>query len=403
MAKVDSLLYHQKGGGLFRILGEKTAQMQEKYPGRPVVKLGVGDVTLPLAPAIVKALHDAVDDQSKKETFHGYIGNVPKLVEGIVARDYAARGVTISPKEIYVTDGSGGEIYNITDVFSGDCEVLVPDPAYPADVDVNSMQGRKIHYVPCLEENGFIPQPPDYAVDIVYLCSPNNPTGSTMTKADMQKWVDYAKGCGAVIIMDSAYESFVTDPSLPKTIFEAEGARECAVEIRSFSKTAGFTGMRCSYIVIPSDVMIDADDGTKVSLRSMYVKKRGVRSCNPSYVIQMGAAAYYTDEGQAQCMENTRYYLNNGKVVRKALTDAGVPCIGGDNSPYIWMKCPGGMGSWEFLDLLMDRYGVVMTPGAGFGPSGEGFMRISCFGDADETKRGIESVVALCKEIEGKK
>lgn len=402
MARVDSALYHQKGGGLFRILGEMTAKTQEKYPGRPIVKLGVGDVTLPLVPAILEALHAAVDEQGVKASFHGYTGNVKKLVDGIVEKDYAQRGVTISPKEIYVTDGSSAEIYNITDIFASDSEVLVPDPAYPAYVDVNSMLGRKIHYVPCLEENGFIPQPPDYKVDIVYLCSPNNPTGATMTKDDLAKWVAYAKANGAVIVMDSAYESFVMDESLPKTIYEVEGARECAVEIRSFSKTAGFTGMRCSYIVIPTDVMIDADDGKKVSLRSMYVKKRGVRSCNPSYVVQMGAAGYYTEAGHAQCMENTRYYLNNGKVVRKVLQEAGVPCIGGDNSPYIWMKCPGGMGSWEFLEILLDRYGVVMTPGAGFGPSGEGFMRISCFGDAGETKRGIEYVAALCKEIEGK-
>ena len=394
MARVDSALYHQKGGGLFRILGEMTAKTQEKYPGRPIVKLGVGDVTLPLAPAILEALHAAVDEQGKKESFHGYTGNVKKLVDGIVEKDYAQRGVTISPKEIYVTDGSSAEIYNITDIFASDSEVLVPDPAYPAYVDVNSMLGRKIHYVPCLEENGFIPQPPDYKVDIVYLCSPNNPTGATMTKDDLAKWVAYAKANGAVIVMDSAYESFVMDESLPKTIYEVEGARECAVEIRSFSKTAGFTGARCGYTVVPKELEREGMNINKLWLRRQTTKFNGV-----PYVVQRAAAAVFTESGMAEIQANLDYYRRNAKVIADALDECGVWYCGGKNSPYIWLRCPGNMKSWEFFDWLLENCGVVGTPGVGFGECGEGYFRLTAFGDAEKTKVAAERIKAAIKAL----
>ena len=397
-ARIDPLLYRQEGGGLFRRVREMTDAMMQKHPGRPVVLLGVGDVTQPLAPAIIKAVHEAADHQADKKTFHGYFGQLPALVNGIIEKDYAARGVSIKPNEVFISVGSGSDINAVSTIFAREAEVLIPDPTYPAYVDINTLLGHKIHYVPCLEENGFVPKPPDFAVDVVYLCSPNNPTGATMTKADMEEWVVYAKKYGAVIIMDSAYETFIQDPSLPKSIYEAEGALDVAIEIRSFSKTAGFTGMRCGYTVIPSTVMAVAD-GEPVSVRAMFSKRR---AGTPGYPIQYAAAAYYSDEGYAQCMDNTLYYLNNGKVIRSILQAVNVECIGGYNSPYIWFKVPDGYGSWEFLEILLDRHGVVMTPGAGFGSSGEGWMRISCFGDAAETKRGIELVAQLCEELSKK-
>ena len=399
MARIDPILFNQQGGGLFRRVGEMTRATMEKYPGRPIVKLGVGDVTQPLPSAIIAAIKEAADHQSKKESFTGYLGNLPQLVKGIVEKDYAERGVTIEPDEVFVTVGSGNDIFSISDIFATECDVLIPDPAYPAYVDVSNVLGHKIHLVPCLEENGFVPKPPDFGVDVVYLCSPNNPTGATMTKADIAEWVAYAKKFKAVLVMDSAYETFIQDPELPKSIFEIEGAKDVAVEIRSFSKTAGFTGMRCSYIVVPRGVMAEVN-GEPVSVRAMYAKKRGVRSSIPGYPIQYAAAAYYSEEGYAGCMANTMYYLNNGKVVRGILEGAGIECIGGANSPYIWFKCPTGVGSWEFLEILLDRHGVAMTPGAGFGPSGEGWMRISCFGDAAETERGVKLVAELCAELE---
>lgn len=400
MARIDSTLYHVKDGKLFRTIAIKGLEWLEKNPGKSLTKLGVGDVTQPLAKAVVEAMKKAADEMGDKATFHGYAhGNGYEfLIDNIIKYDYNARGVELNPADVFISDGSTSDLYSLTDIFSRDAEVLVPDPAYPAYVDMNMMLGRKIHYVGCDEAHGFIPQPPDYGVDIVYLCSPNNPTGALMELSDLQMWVDYAKKWDAVIIMDSAYESFITG-NKPHSIFEAKGAQDVAVEIRSFSKTAGFTGVRCSYAIVPNTVMCWNDVGERVSLRELYIKKKEVRFFGVGYVAQSAANAYYSESGHQESMDNTAYYKNNGKVIKGTLEAVGIKCIGGTHSPYIWMKCPGGMGSWEFFDRLLGETGVVMTPGAGFGPSGDGWMRISSFGDAAATKKGIDMVADVCKKI----
>ncbi len=400
MARIDSTLYHVEDGKLFRTIAIKGLEWLEKNPGKSLTKLGVGDVSIPLAPAVVEAMKKGAEEMGVKETFHGYAhGNGYRfLIDNIIAKDYNSRGVELSHKDVFISDGSTSDLYSLTDIFSRDAEVLVSEPAYPAYVDMNMMLGRKIHYINCYEEHGFIPQPPDFGVDVVYLCSPNNPTGALMELEDLQMWVDYAKKWDAVLIMDSAYESFI-DGDKPHSIFEAKGAEDVAVEIRSFSKTAGFTGVRCSYCVVPSTVKCWNDIGERVSLRDLYEKKREVRFFGTGYVSQCAANAYYSEEGHKQCMENTAYYKNNGKVIKSTLEGIGIKCIGGTHSPYIWMKCPSGMGSWEFFDRLLGETGVVMTPGAGFGDSGDGWMRISSFGEAEATKRGIGMVADLCKTI----
>jgi len=402
MAKVDRILYESKAFSPFVRIGQMAARFREKHPDRPLIAMGGGDVSLPLVPPVIEALYRAVDDQSKQETFHGYTGNVPELVEGILKVDYADRGVTIGPHELMISCGSSIDIYYITDLFSPDTRVLIPDPVYPAYWQANDVLGREITYLPCQRENDFNPIPPDFGADLVYLCSPCNPTGGVMTRDQLASWVAWAKRHDAVIIMDSAYESFIRDETIPKSIYEIEGAKECAVEIRSFSKTAGFTGMRCSYIVIPDGVTLEAGEG-RVSLREMYIKKRDARPyVHPSYVVQMGAAAYYSPEGQAACRANTDYYLANCRMGRALFDEGGVDCVGGYHSPYLWMKCPAGLGSWAFLDLLMDRCGVLMVPGAGFGPRGDGWMRVSCFGKTEDVREGITRTVALCRELEGR-
>ena len=358
-------------------------------------------MTRPLAPAVIEAMHQAVTEMGTFEGFHGYgpEQGYDFLRAAIAQHDYAARGVDMKPEEIFVSDGAKSDCGNIGDIFGVDNVVAVCDPVYPVCVDTNAMAGRageyqaelgrwsKLVYMPCVEENGFTPQPPKEKVDIIYLCFPNNPTGAVATKEQLKVWVDYANENGAVILYDSAYEAFITEEDVPHTIYEVEGARTCAIEFRSYSKTAGFTGNRCAYTVVPMEL---ERDGAK--LNALWNRRQCTKFNGVPYVVQRGAEAVYSPEGRAQVREILAYYQRNAKVIFEGLRGAGLTVSGGVNSPYIWCKTPDGMGSWAFFDHLLQQANVVTTPGAGFGPSGEGYIRLTAFGDAEATRQAVERI-----------
>ena len=374
---------------LFSTVAKKAADFQKKYPDREMIKLSIGDVTLPLAGAVIKALHGAVDEMGKAETFRGYGPEQGyAFLQEAIAKYYAGHGVQLDPKEIFVSDGAKSDLGNILDLFDQDNVVLVPDPVYPVYVDTNVMAGRKVLYAPANEENGFLPMPDDSVkADIIYLCSPNNPTGAVYTREQLAQWVAYARKNDAILLFDAAYECFVTDPALPRSIFEIEGAKECAIEFCSFSKIAGFTGTRCGYTVVPMAIEREGMSPNKMWLRRQTTKFNGV-----PYIVQRGAAAVFTEDGMAEIQHNLDYYRANAKVIAGALDECDVWYCGGKNSPYIWMKCPGGMDSWTFFDWLLETTGVVGTPGVGFGSCGEGFFRLTAFGNAEKTKIAAERV-----------
>ena len=374
---------------LFSTVAKKAADFQKKYPDREMIKLSIGDVTLPLAGAVIKALHGAVDEMGKAETFRGYGPEQGyAFLQEAIAKYYAGHGVQLDPNEIFVSDGAKSDLGNILDLFDQDNVVLVPDPVYPVYVDTNVMAGRKVLYAPANEENGFLPMPDDSVkADIIYLCSPNNPTGAVYTREQLAQWVAYARKNDAILLFDAAYECFVTDPALPRSIFEIEGAKECAIEFCSFSKIAGFTGTRCGYTVVPMAIEREGMSPNKMWLRRQTTKFNGV-----PYIVQRGAAAVFTEDGMAEIQHNLDYYRANAKVIAGALDECNVWYCGGKNSPYIWMKCPGGMDSWTFFDWLLENTGVVGTPGVGFGSCGEGFFRLTAFGNAEKTKIAAERV-----------
>ena len=374
---------------LFSTVAKKAADFQKKYPDREMIKLSIGDVTLPLAGAVIKALHGAVDEMGKAETFRGYGPEQGyAFLQEAIAKYYAGHGVQLDPNEIFVSDGAKSDLGNILDLFDQDNVVLVPDPVYPVYVDTNVMAGRKVLYAPANEENGFLPMPDDNVkADIIYLCSPNNPTGAVYTREQLAQWVAYARKNDAILLFDAAYECFVTDPALPRSIFEIEGAKECAIEFCSFSKIAGFTGTRCGYTVVPMAIEREGMSPNKMWLRRQTTKFNGV-----PYIVQRGAAAVFTEDGMAEIQHNLDYYRANAKVIAGALDECDVWYCGGKNSPYIWMKCPGGMDSWTFFDWLLETTGVVGTPGVGFGSCGEGFFRLTAFGNAEKTKIAAERV-----------
>ena len=374
---------------LFSTVAKKAADFQKKYPDREMIKLSIGDVTLPLAGAVIKALHGAVDEMGKAETFRGYGPEQGyAFLQEAIAKYYAGHGVQLDPNEIFVSDGAKSDLGNILDLFDQDNVVLVPDPVYPVYVDTNVMAGRKVLYAPANEENGFLPMPDDSVkADIIYLCSPNNPTGAVYTREQLAQWVAYARKNDAILLFDAAYECFVTDPALPRSIFEIEGAKECAIEFCSFSKIAGFTGTRCGYTVVPMAIEREGMSPNKMWLRRQTTKFNGV-----PYIVQRGAAAVFTEDGMAEIQHNLDYYRANAKVIASALDECDVWYCGGKNSPYIWMKCPGGMDSWTFFDWLLETTGVVGTPGVGFGSCGEGFFRLTAFGNAEKTKIAAERV-----------
>lgn len=401
MTKVNQNFLKLPGSYLFSEIARRLAAYTAEHPEAKMIRLGIGDVTRPLAPAVIEAMHKAVDEMGTFEGFHGYgpEQGYDFLREAIAKTDYAARGVDIKPNEIFVSDGAKSDCGNIGDIFGADNVVAVCDPVYPVYVDTNAMAGRagdfqeelgkwsKLVYMPCVEENGFTPQIPQEKVDMIYLCFPNNPTGTVATKEQLKAWVDYANENKAVILYDSAYEAFITQNDVPHTIYEIEGARTCAIEFRSFSKTAGFTGNRCAYTVVPMEL---ERDGAK--LNALWNRRQCTKFNGVPYVIQRGAAAVYTEEGQRQIKETIAYYQENARVIREGLTEAGLTCFGGVNAPYIWLKTPDGMGSWEFFDKLLKEANVVTTPGAGFGPSGEGYIRLTAFGDADATKEAVARI-----------
>ena len=384
-----------KDSYLFYNISQKVKAYQNAHPGEHLYRMGIGDVSLPLCDVVIKALHEAVDDQSDASRFHGYMPEcgAPFLREAIAAH-YNARGVNLTPEDVFVSSGASDELGDILDLFDRGGSSLIIEPAYPAYVDANIIAGRKIIHLPSGRDNGFLPEPDNSAVaDLIYLCSPNNPTGAVFDREKLTKWVNFANEHGSIILFDAAYEAFIEDPALPRSIFEIPGARTCAIEICSLSKTAGFTGTRLGYTVIPREL-----ERNGMNLNDMWIRNRTTKTNGVSYIIQKGGAAVFTEEGQRQIQENLRVYKNNAAVVTKALDKAGIWYCGGKNSPYIWLQCPDGIDSWSFFDMLLNKIQVIGTPGAGFGACGEGYFRFSMFGspsDTAEAAKRLESL--LCK------
>ena len=401
MAKVNKNFQKFPGNYLFHEVARRTALHQEAKPDCQLIKMGIGDVTLPLAPACIDAMHAAVDDLAHEETFHGY-GPEPGyefLRSAIAEGDFHSRGIDISQDEIFISDGAKSDCGNIVDILDDDNKIAVCDPIYPVYVDSNVMAGRSgewdeeaqrwtnFIYMPTTAENDFCPALPEETADIIYLCSPNNPTGTTLDAEELKKWVDYANEHDSIIMFDTAYEHFITQDGIPHSIFEIDGAKTCAIEFHSFSKTAGFTGARCGFTVISDELVREGQQVNKLWARRQTTKFNGA-----SYVIQRGAAAVYTEEGQRQIDENIAYYQRNARVIMDGLAQAGLTVYGGVNSPYIWCKTPEGMSSWDFFDLLLEEGDIITTPGSGFGPSGEGYLRITAFGKDSNAVEAMERV-----------
>ena len=392
------------GSYLFSNIAKKVAAYQEAHPQDQIVRLGIGDVTQPLAPAVIDALHKAVDEMAHGETFHGYAPDLGYefLRTAIAKNDYADRGCSISADEIFVSDGAKSDSGNIQEIFGVDNKVAVCDPVYPVYVDTNVMAGRTgeynrdrenfdgVIYMPCLEENGFLPELPKETPDLIYLCFPNNPSGAAITKERLQEWVDYANKTGAVIIYDAAYEAYIIEEGIPHSIYECDGARTCAIEIRSFSKNAGFTGVRLGFTVVPKDLVREG-----VRLHDLWARRHGTKFNGAPYIVQKAGEAVYSPEGKAQLKEQVAYYMRNAHYIYNGLKDAGYSVSGGVNAPYIWLKTPRGMTSWEFFDHLLEKAHVVGTPGSGFGAAGEGYFRLTAFGSYENTQEAIRRIQAL--------
>ena len=405
MARINDHYLRLKSSYLFTEIARRVKVFQAAHPDAKIIRLGIGDVTRPLAPAIIGGLHAAVDEMARPETFRGY-GPEPGyefLAELISRHDYGARGVSLAVDEIFVSDGAKSDTGNFQEIFSSDSVIALTDPVYPVYLDSNVMAGRagaaddrgrydRIVYLPCVAENAFQPPFPDRPVDLVYLCFPNNPTGAVLDRAALQRWVDWARRTGAVLLYDAAYEAYIQDPEIPHSIYEIDGAREVAVEFRSFSKTAGFTGTRCAFTVVPKDVHGRAATGEAVSLNALWLRRQSTKFNGVPYIIQRGAAAVYTAEGQKQVRATIDYYMDNARIIREGLERAGLSVYGGRNAPYIWVKTPPGLDSWGFFDKLLNEAHVVGTPGAGFGPSGEGYFRLTAFGAKDQTQEAVARI-----------
>ncbi len=404
MAQVNPNYRKLPGSYLFSEIARRVAAYQEVHPEAELIKMGIGDVTRPLAPAVVEAMHAAVDDLATVENFHGYgpEQGYDFLRDAIRDGDFRARGIDIADDEIFVSDGAKSDCGNIGDILAVDNKVAVCDPVYPVYVDSNAMAGRagdydeaaqgwtNLCYMPTTAENSFVPALPEEKVGVIYLCSPNNPTGTALSADDLKRWVDYANDAEAVIMYDAAYERFIVEDDVPHSIYEVEGAKTCTIEFKSFSKSAGFTGARCGYTVVPKDLVRDGQ-----SLNSMWNRRQCTKFNGASYVIQRGAAAVYTEEGARQVEETLDYYRNNARVVKEGLERAGFEVYGAVNSPYAWCRAPEDMGSWDLFTLLLEQANVITTPGAGFGSAGEGYIRLSAFGDADATREGVRRIEAL--------
>ena len=392
MLKPNTHYADLKDSYLFYNISQKVAAYRTAHPDARILRLGIGDVSLPLCDAVISALHEAVDDQSDAARFHGYMPECgAAFLREAIAAHYARRGVSLDVDEVFVSSGASDELGDILDLFDRESSALVVEPAYPAYVDANVMAGRKIVHLPSSKENSFTPVPYDEAkADILYICSPNNPTGAAFDRVLLKKWVDFANDNGSVILFDAAYEAFIEDNAIPHSIFEIDGAKTCAIEICSLSKTAGFTGMRLGYTVIPKTLC-----RTGMNFNDMWVRNRTTKTNGVSYVNQRGGAAVFSDEGQAQIMRNIRVYKENARVLMDALDSLGIWYCGGKNAPYIWLNCPGDMESWKFFDLLLEKTQIVGTPGAGFGACGEGYFRFSTFGSPEDTKEAADRLKKL--------
>ena len=377
---------------LFSTVARKQREYQQAHPEKKVIRLSIGDVTLPLAPVVIKAMEDAVKEMGSKATFRGYgpEQGYDFLREAVQAY-YQGHGVSLDVDEIFISDGAKSDLGNLLDIFSLDNTVMIPNPVYPVYQDTNIMLGRQVIYAEAGEENGFLPLPdPAVKADIVYLCSPNNPTGACYNKEQLKEWVDYALANEAVILFDSAYEAFITDPELPRSIFAIEGAKKCAIEFCSLSKTAGFTGTRCGYTVVPKELVFKASNGEEMSLNAMWNRRQCTKFNGTSYIVQKGAEVVFSEEGIKECQENINYYKRNAKVIADTMTKLGIRFFGGINSPYIWFECPNGMESWECFDYLLKNIQVVGTPGAGFGENGKNYFRLTSFGNYEKTVEAME-------------
>ena len=404
MVRVNDNYLKLPGNYLFSTIGKKVREYKAEHPEADIISLGIGDVTQPIAPAVISALHTAVDEMGRAESFRGYAPDLGYdfLREAIAENDYRARGCEISADEIFVSDGAKCDCGNIQEIFSADCRIAVCDPVYPVYVDSNVMAGRTgdydaaagrfrdVIYLPCTAENGFLPDLPAEVPDLIYLCFPNNPTGAVISKARLQEWVDYAKGNGAVILYDAAYEAYISEPDIPHSIYECDGARDCAIEFRSFSKTAGFTGLRLGFTVIPRNLEVDG-----VSLWSLWARRHGTKYNGAPYIIQRAGEAVYSDAGRLQIRSQIAYYMDNAHYIFDGLKGAGYEVSGGINAPYIWLRTPDGLTSWEFFDRMLTEANVVGTPGSGFGPGGEHYFRLSAFGSHENTAEAVKRIIKI--------
>lgn len=395
MAFMNENYCNLKESFLFADIAHKVNAYAAAHPDKKVIRLGIGDVTLPLAPAVVEAMTKAVAEMGVKETFHGYGDEQGYgFLHDAIVKYYASFGVELASNEVFISDGAKSDCGNITDIFSNANTIMIPDPVYPVYLDTNVMLGRKIVYMEGKPENDFLPMPDDSVhADVIYLCSPNNPTGAAYTKEQLEAWVEYALKHDSVILYDAAYEAFVTDPAIPRSIFLIEGAKKCAIELCSLSKTAGFTGTRCGYTVVPNELVRKTQDGREMELNKMWLRRQTTKFNGVPYIVQRGAEAVFSEVGMAQCRENIAYYMENARIIKEGFEKIGVTCYGGVNSPYIWLQCPNGMSSWEFFDFMLEKLAVVGTPGAGFGKMGEGYFRLTGFGSRENTIEAVERVV----------
>ena len=406
MIKINENFMNLQDSYLFSTIAKKVAEYTEKNPDKKVIKLGIGDVTRPIVPAVIRAMKKAVEEQGTQEGFRGYgpEQGYDFLRKAIVENDYKSRGIEIEEDEIFVSDGAKCDCGNIVDIFAQDNKVAITDPVYPVYLDTNVMSGRSgkwdedkniyenIVYLPVTAQNDFKPELPKEKVDMIYLCFPNNPTGTVLDKKELKKWIEYAKENKAVILYDSAYEAFITEENIPHSIYEVEGAKEVAIEFRSFSKTAGFTGLRCAYVVVPKQLKGYTKKQEEISLNKLWNRRTCTKFNGVSYIVQRGAEAVYCKEGKEQIKENINYYLENAKIIKEGLEKSGYTVYGGKISPYVWLKVPEGMTSWEFFDELLEKYNIVGTPGSGFGPHGEGYFRLTAFGTRENTIEAMERI-----------
>lgn len=398
MASVNENFLNLKNDYLFSKVLEKTNEYKKKNPDKKVISLGIGDVSLPLVPTVIKAMNKAVEEMSKKETFRGYgiVQGYEFLIDRILDVEYKKRGVNLEKDEVFIAAGTKGDLAGIAELLAKDNSVALMEPVYPAYRDTNIMLGRNnIIYLNATEKNNFTPEMPKEHIDIIYLCSPNNPTGTVLTREQLKQWVDYAKKNNSIIFYDSVYEVFITDPDIPHSIYEIEGAKDVAIEFRSYSKLAGFTGVRCSFTVVPKQLRAYTKKGETIFLNGLWRRSQSTRLGAASYITQRAAEAVYTDQGQKEIMENIKYYQENAKYIKQKLEKVGFTVYGGEHSPYIWLKTPNGMKSWDFFDKLLNEAAVVGTPGVGFGKCGEGFFRLTAFSSKEDTKEAVERIVNL--------